>query len=94
MKINRSRQADEDLIGIWLYIAADNPAAADVALDRIESVCNLLAENPHIGRERPDIAPGLRYFPVEKYLILYRVEDATVEIVRVLHGARKIDELF
>jgi toxin ParE1/3/4 len=35
----------------------------------------------------------LRLFPVGNYLILFRALDDGVEIVRILHGARKIDEL-
>ena len=29
----KTAQAEEDLIDIWLYIAQDNPAAADKLLD-------------------------------------------------------------
>lgn len=39
------------------------------------------------------IAPGLRSFPVGKYLIFYRLIDGGLEIVRVLHGARDIENL-
>jgi toxin ParE1/3/4 len=46
-----------------------------------------------MGRERNDIAPGLRSFPVGKYLIFYRLIDEGLEIVRVLHGARNIENL-
>jgi toxin ParE1/3/4 len=34
--IIRTAQAEEDLIEIWLYIAQDNPVAADDLLDDIE----------------------------------------------------------
>ena len=35
-------------------------------------ICTLLAKNPRLGPARPDLAPDLRYFPVDSYLILYR----------------------
>ncbi|MEE7627091.1 type II toxin-antitoxin system RelE/ParE family toxin [Methylobacter sp. Wu8] len=35
--IQRTAQAEEDLIDIWIYIAQDNPGAADRVLDDIES---------------------------------------------------------
>ncbi|WP_333876336.1 type II toxin-antitoxin system RelE/ParE family toxin [Methylobacter sp.] len=34
--IYRTAQAEEDLIEIWIYIAQDNPSAADRVLDDIE----------------------------------------------------------
>ena len=94
MTVKRTRLADEDLIEIWLYIAGGNLKAADAVLDRIESIFHFLDDNPKIGRERNDIKKGLRYFPVDNYLVLYRIIKAGIEIVRVIHGARKIDDLF
>ena len=93
-RIIRTAQAEEDLIEIWGYIAQDNPQAADKLLQDIDEKCALLAANPALGPERPDIAPQLRYFPVGRYLILYRTLDDGIEVVRVLHGARRLTGLF
>jgi plasmid stabilization system protein ParE len=49
-----------------------------------------LADNPLMGRLRPEIAPELRYFTVGKYLILYRTVLDGVQIVRIIHGARDL----
>jgi len=86
--------AEDDLLSIWEYIAQDNPDAATRQLFKIEETSSLLAENPHLGPARPDIAAEMRYFPVGSYLILYRLVVEGVEIVRVLHGARNIPALF
>lgn len=86
-------QAEEDLIDIWVYISQDNPAAADDLLDEIDGKCALLAANPYMGPARSDIAPELRYFPVGRYLILYRVITDGVQVVRVVHGARRLSNL-
>jgi toxin ParE1/3/4 len=90
----RTALAEDDLVDIWLYIAEDNPRAADALLDNIDRKCDLLAQNPQLGQARPDIAPELRYFPVGNYLILYRITPEGIEIVRVVHGARKLANLF
>ena len=90
----RTALAEADLVEIWLYIAEDNPPAADALLDDIDRKCDLLARNPHLGQARPDIAPDLRYFPAGNYLILYRITPEGVEIVRVVHGARQLTNLF
>ena len=92
-RLIRTARAEEDLIEIWMYIAADNPAAADRLLDRIEAKCQMLADNPGLGQARPDIAPELRYFPVGRYLILYREIRQGIEVVRVVHGARHLPDI-
>lgn len=90
----RTRRARRDLIDIWRHIGRDDPAAADRLLDRIDARCALLAEHPQLGPERADIRPGLRYVVIERYVILYRSVEGGVEIVRVVHGARDLPNLF
>ncbi|MGR9046974.1 MAG: type II toxin-antitoxin system RelE/ParE family toxin [Gammaproteobacteria bacterium] len=92
--IQRTARAEEDLIELWLYIAQDNPSAADRVLDDIEEHFHTLADNPLMGRLRPDIAPELRYFIAGKYLILYRTVPNGIQIVRVIHGAWDVPNLF
>ncbi|HQE39592.1 MAG TPA: type II toxin-antitoxin system RelE/ParE family toxin [Zoogloea sp.] len=92
--VQRTAQADEDLIDIWVYIAQDNSAAADHLLDEFEKKFALLAGQPRLGAARSDIAPGLRHFPMGNYLILYREIDPGIEVVRVVHGARRLSHLF
>lgn len=87
-------QAEEDLIDLWLYIAQDNPGAADRLLDEIEEKFPLLAGNPQLGQARPDIAEECRHLPVSNYLILYRIIPAGVQIVRVIQGSRRLNNLF
>lgn len=62
-------------------------------LDEIEDKFALLSEQPRLGRARPDIAPELRYFPVGSYLILYREITDGIEVVSVVHGARRLNNL-
>ena len=91
--LHRTRCAEEELIEIWAFIAQDDMAAADRLLDRIDEACRNLAENSHMGPARPDLRPGLRYFSVARYLVLYRAVRGGVEIVRVVHGARDLHTL-
>jgi toxin ParE1/3/4 len=62
-------------------------------LETIDAKCTLLAKNPCLGSARPDLAPDLRYFPVGSYLILYRETSDGVEIVSILQGARRLENL-
>lgn len=92
-RIIRTPEALNDLAEIWEYIGANNPDAADRLLDNINDKVKLIAESPYIGREREELAPGIRSFPVARYLIFYRPIAGGIEIVRVLHGSRDIDSL-
>jgi toxin ParE1/3/4 len=71
-----SPAAARDLEEIWLYVAADKPGAADRLIDDLSDRCRALALNPHIGRRRDELRPGLRSFPHGRYVIFYRVDDA------------------
>jgi toxin ParE1/3/4 len=86
-------KAEADLLEIWLYIAQDSLRAADRLLDRIAAQCRLLADNPRLGRSRPEIAPDARVWVVGRYLVLYRAQDDGIEVVRVVHGAREIEQI-
>jgi toxin ParE1/3/4 len=94
LQVSFTRAAREDLITIWTHIAEDNPQAADRVLDRLEGAANRLAESPQIGPARDDIRPGLRYLVSGPYLLLYRIRDGRIEIVRAVHGRRDLSGLF
>jgi toxin ParE1/3/4 len=76
-----------------LYIARDNVAAADKLLESIEAKCRLLVDHPAIGPARDDIGRGIHTLTVGRYLVLYRIGQERVEIVRVVHGAKELRNL-
>jgi toxin ParE1/3/4 len=93
----RSPQADSDLDGNWYYVASESGSAetADRLIDSITERFLLVANYPNIGRRRDDdLRPGLRSFPVGEYIIIYRLRDEDVLILRVLRGSRNIQALF
>ena len=87
-------QAQSDLDDIWLFIAEDNTKAADSILDLLLSKFITIATQPSIGRSRDELRPGIRGFPVGHYVIFYRNTPEYIEIIRVLHGARDIENVF
>jgi toxin ParE1/3/4 len=89
-RLRRTARAEQDLIDIWRYIARDSPRAADRLLDILDAKSRALARNPLMGMARDDIAEGVRHFPVGNYLILYRARDDGVEVVRYVHGRRRL----
>ena len=93
----RTPQADSDLDDIWYY-AATKSGSMDIADRLVDSITDrfyLLATHPNIGRTRDeDLRPGIRSFPVGEYVILYRIDQGDVLILRVLRGSRDIGALF
>ncbi|HEY8696003.1 MAG TPA: type II toxin-antitoxin system RelE/ParE family toxin [Rhizomicrobium sp.] len=91
--------AERDIRDIVTYIATDSPQAAERFRVEIWNAFRLITEQPDIGRAHSEFAVPLRSIRVSsrfrKYLVFYRrIGQETVEVVRVLHGARDIASLF
>jgi toxin ParE1/3/4 len=93
-RILRTERAEIDLIEILVFLRPRNPKMADRFESEFEEKCHLLAEFPLMGRDRSDLAPGLRSSLVKPYVLLYRPLEDGIEIIRVIHGARDISSLF
>lgn len=93
-RIRRTFPARDDLRQIWAYIAQDNVAAADHLIDEFERTLGLLARNPHMGQSVEQYRTGLRRFTVGSYLLFYERTEDGIRLVRVLHGGRRIEDLF
>jgi toxin ParE1/3/4 len=64
-------------------------------IDSITDTFVLLARQPYLGRSREDdFGAGSRSLSVGEYVIVYRVEDEDVLILRVAHGGRDLDAIF
>jgi len=94
MSVQFSLEANRDLEEVKNYISQDNLDAAVRLILLIREKCALLSKQPGMGRDRSDILSGLRGFPVGNYVIFYQPMNAGIAVVRVLHGARDIPELF
>ena len=89
-----SPAARSDLDEIWFFIAQDDPEAADKFIRAIVSRFPKLAAMPELGRQREELSPRLRSFPVGRYVVFYRPMENGIETARVLHGARDLPPLF
>ncbi|MBP6002441.1 MAG: type II toxin-antitoxin system RelE/ParE family toxin [Pyrinomonadaceae bacterium] len=89
-----TREAEVDISEILAFIAADNFDAALNLYDRLIELFEMLADNKFAGRERPELKEDLRSFPEGNYLVFYRKWAGKIAIVRVIHGARDLDEIF
>ena len=94
MQIRWVRLALEDLEEIAGLISKDNPEAARDLVRRIWEASQILAEHPHSGR--PGRVLGTRELVIggTQYILPYRVIEDEVQILRVLHGARRWPKRF
>jgi toxin ParE1/3/4 len=93
-RIKRTRRALVDVKKIWVYIAERNYVAADALIERIDAALKLLAKNPYMGEAVDHLHPGLRRFTVGNYLLFFEPIDDGIRLLRVVHAARKLDDLF
>jgi len=89
MKVVWFRRAIWDLESAKNYITQDNPVAAQQVVSRIKDAVSLLSEQPGIGRLGR--VPNTKELVVDQtpYILPYRVRDRRIEILRVLHAARR-----
>lgn len=94
MRIRWLLRAVEDLEDIRDYIALDNPFAAQKEVEKILDSVSGLGENPGVGRIGRVSKTREFVIPKSPYIAVYRVMGDVVEILRVLHGARKWPKRF
>ena len=101
MRIERhSAVIEEDLPGIFSYIARHDPAAAERVLDAVEATLAHLVAHPESGVPYPTRSPrmkAVRMLPVtrfQNYLVFYRIEVEAVRVLYIVHGARHLLRLF
>lgn len=94
MSVRWTRRALGALDGIATHIARDNPAAARRIVARVEDAVNQLALHPSMGRSGR--VAGTRELIVSgtPFIVPYRVREGAVEVLTVLHTARRWPEEF
>jgi len=93
-RIVRRPRARQDLVEIWRYIADESgEPRADRYLRRLNDVVSYLAQQPSMGRKRPEILEeGIRSFPAESHVIFYIALQGGIELVRVIHGSQDLEK--
>ena len=90
----QTRTSLRDINRIWDYIADTSPQRASKFVRRIKEKLALLAENPMMGRARPELADDLRSFRIEKYVIFYRPVAEGIIVVRIVHSRQDLEGMF
>jgi addiction module RelE/StbE family toxin len=84
--------ARTDLLAIFDYVVARNPRAALRLFDEIKADVRGLIDYPRIGR--PGRRPNTRELVISgtPYIVSYRLKGREIQVLRVLHGARRWPE--
>lgn len=93
-RVTRRPQAEADVLEIWDYIAEDSVIDADRWVDRLDEKLSLWATQPLMGRNRDELATGIRSLAFGRYVVFFEPLPNGIDVVRVLHGSRDIDAGF
>ena len=87
-------EAQSDLEQIAAYIAEQSVEATLSFVQRLRDKCESLADAPRGYPLVPRYEQfGIRRRPFGNFLIFYRIDGDTIEIIHVLHGARDYEPL-
>jgi toxin ParE1/3/4 len=89
----KSPEARQDIDDIVLRIADDSVNAALNWYDQLDLFFKRIANAPGMGTRREFVGKGIRSTPFGQYLVFFRRKNGGLEIVRVIHGARKWQRL-
>ena len=90
--IRLTPQAKADLDNIWAYTAQQwNIDQAEAYMRALDATFPLLVLNPRLGRNIDDICKGYFKFPTASHILIYRLNKAQVEIVRILHKCSDVE---
>lgn len=92
-----AQSAEDDLIEIVEYIAADNISAAKKILRAIQDKAQSLTRFPRRGRLVPELQeigiPLYRELIFKFWRIVYRIADHTVFVVGVFDSRRNLEQI-
>jgi len=91
MIVNWTEAALADLQAIERYIARHSPQYGRSMVERIFARTERLTDSPQLGAEVPEFDDtSLRELLESPYRIVYQVYAQRVDVVAVVHGARRM----
>lgn len=90
MTVRWTPTALRDLESLHSYIAEDNATAAGAKVDALVAGISALAKHPEMGRKGR--VPGTRELVMAPFVVAYRAHCSTIEVLAIIHGARRWPE--
>ncbi|HWE62889.1 MAG TPA: type II toxin-antitoxin system RelE/ParE family toxin [Chloroflexota bacterium] len=89
MTLRLSEAARDDLRAIYAYYAERNPASADRVVGTILKAANGLTSFPLLGKYGAVEGTRERLVTRYPYRIIYSIEDDSIVVLRIIHGAQQ-----
>jgi toxin ParE1/3/4 len=81
-----------DLESLHGYVAEDSLPAATATVERILSGIEALSRHPDMGQKGR--VPGTRELIITPYIVAYRTKGTALEVVAIIHSARRWPDYF
>jgi plasmid stabilization system protein ParE len=94
VRVALSPFVESDLEEIADWIADDNPRRAVTFIHEIREAFDRIGRDPLHYQLRPDVGHEARLAVVGNYAILFRIDDRSVRIERVVFGGRDLPTVF
>ncbi|HVZ79945.1 MAG TPA: type II toxin-antitoxin system RelE/ParE family toxin [bacterium] len=88
--------AQDDLVSILDWIALDSPSRAAAFVQTVDKRIGRLEAHPEMGRvPRNDKLKklGYRVLMLGNFLVFYLVRGSMIEIHRVIHGSKNLEDI-
>lgn len=86
LPVRLSRKARQDFIDILHFTGETwGPHQLEAYRDKIDDALQAIGRNPDLGHKREDLPVTHRAYLVGAHVIVYRIEDQGLGVVRILH---------
>jgi len=86
-----SALAEDDLVGIYEFIAKDSPGRALSFIQRLQEQCKTLETMADRGPQRENLGPGVRILVFERRVTAaYHIKNEQVVILRLFYAGQNI----
>ncbi|NMG36651.1 hypothetical protein GRF61_19550 [Azoarcus sp. TTM-91] len=85
-RIVLSPRAKQDFIDILRYTGETwGPEQLHAYRNKLNGALQRIARNPSIGNRAPELPETHRLYFIGSHVIIYRTQDASIAVVRILH---------
>ncbi|MFN8892355.1 MAG: type II toxin-antitoxin system RelE/ParE family toxin [Betaproteobacteria bacterium] len=86
LPVRLSKKARQDFIDILRYTGQSwGPNQLETYRDKIDDALQAISRNPELGHKREDLPTTHRAYLVGAHVVVYRLEDQGIGVVRILH---------
>ncbi len=89
MILRFTKQARADIDAVYVYVAQNDPQAAQHVLDQIEHMIDHLPSHPEMGRKGRVKGTRELIIPNIPYLVAYELSGSFIDILAIIHTSRK-----